>query len=252
MYDKIQNTAVVIEDPPFLQAWLVSSCGELSSNWHPEEYYTQRTVDHRCLLCAFLGHDLQGHKVLARLVAGPSVALEAEMLSQCWEWSAASLGLTSFPNSISTDSLGSEATPFAFCEDHLGFKEDACLYLPAHFQEGAASLSLWWENSFQFSACFAAWFTPCRGSVSDSWWKILVSMESNPISSPCSLCFRPAVLSWSLLAKVYLSLESFWVPRKLLKNWLRLSTVRFMGCAGTHEVTHLPNFPFQLSMHDVW
>ena len=155
MYVKIQNTTIVIEDPLFLQAWLLSSWGELSSNWHPEEYYIHSAVDHRCLFCAFLGCDLQGHRVLAHLVVGPSVALGAEMLSKCWEWSATFLGLTSFPNSISTDSLGSEATPFAFCEDHLGFKEDACLYLPAHFQEGAAGLSLWWETGYPFSACFA-------------------------------------------------------------------------------------------------
>lgn len=40
-----------------------------------------------------------------------------------------------------------------FCEDHLGFKEGASLYLP-HFQEGAASLSLW-ETGFPFAVCFA-------------------------------------------------------------------------------------------------
>lgn len=32
MYVKIQNTGIVIEDPPFLQAWLISSYRELSSN----------------------------------------------------------------------------------------------------------------------------------------------------------------------------------------------------------------------------
>lgn len=248
---KIQNTAIVIEDPLFLQAWLISSCGELSSNWLPEEYYIQCAVGHKCLLCAFLGHDLQGHGVLARLVVGPSVALEAEMLSKCWEWSATFLGLTSFPDSISKDSLGSEATPFEFCEDHLGFKRMRAFIYQLIFRRGLLRSLSWWETSLLFSACFAVWFAPCTGSASDSWWKILVSMESNPISSPCSFCFRPAVLSWSLFAKVYISLESFQVPRKLLKNWLRLSAVRFMSCAGTHEVTHLPNFPFQLSMYDV-
>lgn len=58
------------------------------------------------------------------------------------------------PKKISTDSLGSEATLFAFWEDHLGFTEDTCLYLPACFLEGGASLS-WGETNFLFSACFA-------------------------------------------------------------------------------------------------
>lgn len=151
---KNQNTAIVIENPPFLQKWFISSCRELSSNWHPEEFRLHYAVVHRCLLCAFLGHDLQGHRVLACLVVGPSGALGAEMPSKCWGWSATFLGLTSFPKNISTDSLGSEATLFAFWEDHLGFMEDTCLYLPACFLEGGASLS-WGETNFLFSACFA-------------------------------------------------------------------------------------------------
>lgn len=160
---KIQNTAIVIKDPLFLQAWLISSCGELSSNWLPEEYYIQCAVGHKCLLCAFLGHDLQGHGVLARLVVGPSVALEAEMLSKCWEWSATFLGLTSFPNSISKDSLGSEAIPFEFCEDHLGFKEDACLYLPAYFQEGASKKSVMMGDQSSVFCLLCSMICPLHG-----------------------------------------------------------------------------------------